>query len=301
MRAIVILNEQSGTAVRAREPVTAARLQTAFAGAHIDAAVQLIAPDQLATAVTRAIAERPDAIFVGGGDGSISTSAGLLAGTDIPFGVLPLGTLNHFAKDLGLPMDYAETITALAPGISRQVDVAEVNGRVFINNCSIGAYADAVHRREALRRLHGHGKWPAMFRASLAVFRRLRSLRATLETDQASRVIRSPFIFIANNRYSGSLLQKNLRERLDEGQLWIYTTRAHRHLTILRLAWQTIRRSLDTADAMDAVPTTRATLQFPAPSIALAVDGELLHLDTPLNISIRPRALRLLVPASTSS
>ena len=301
MRAIVILNEEAGTAVRARESVTAERLQTAFAAAHIDAVVQLIRPDRLASAVTRAIAERPDAIFVGGGDGSISTSAGLLADTDIPFGVLPLGTLNHFAKDLGLPMDYAETIAALAPGVSRLVDVAEVNGRVFINNCSVGAYADAVRQREALQRLHGHGKWAAMLRASLAVFRRLRRLRATLETDESSRTIRSPFIFIANNRYSGSLLQKSLRERLDEGQLWIYTTRAHRHLTILRMAWQTVRRSLDAADAMDAVPTTRATLQFAAPSIALAVDGELVQLDTPLNVRIRPRALTVLVPAPASS
>src|SRR5690606_10208238 len=148
------------------------------------------------------VAERPQALIVGGGDGSVSTAAQCLAGTGIALGVLPLGTLNHFARDLGLPLDWREAVEALAQAECRAIDVAEVNGRVFVNNCSIGAYAEAVRKRDALRSMHGTGKWWAMALATLAVFRRLRRIRIRVTAGGVARPLRTPFVVVSNNQYT---------------------------------------------------------------------------------------------------
>src|SRR5690606_38017273 len=114
---------------------------------------------------------------------------------------------------------------------------------VFINNCSIGAYAEAVRRRDALRERRSLGKWRAMALACWQTFRRLHRIRFILTTDGARPgTVRSPLLVVANNRYSGHALDRSLRERLDEGRLWLYTAHVHRHLAALRLLWQSIVR-----------------------------------------------------------
>lgn len=105
-------------------------------------------------------------VVAGGGDGTISTVASVLAGTDAVLGVLPLGTLNHFAKDLGLPLDLNEAVATIIEGHVAQVDIGELNGRTFINNSSLGLYPKLVSHRDAHQRL-GRSKWWAFFRAML--------------------------------------------------------------------------------------------------------------------------------------
>ncbi|WP_175414693.1 diacylglycerol/lipid kinase family protein [Nibricoccus aquaticus] len=295
MHVIAILNEKAGTAAN-DDAVTDQSLREAFASSGFQAEIHLLPPAQIEKALQQAIERRPQAIFVGGGDGTVSATAGQLADTEIPLGVLPLGTLNHFAKDLGLPPDWREAIAALAGGNTRSVDVAEVNGHLFVNNCSIGAYADAVRHREELRERHQHGKWFAMLIASFRVFRRFRRIRFRLQSDDGEFALRSPFLLVANNCYEGNILSQSLRERIDGGQLWIYSTRARRHFTFLRMVWQALRRELAAADALDTHSTTEATVHLDAPTVAAAADGEILELKTPLRFRIRPGALRVLAP-----
>jgi diacylglycerol kinase family enzyme len=301
MNVSVILNQQAGTAARNEENVTAEALHEVFSAAGFTAEIALVPPEQIEARITLALRARPEAIFVGGGDGTVSATARELAGTGIALGILPLGTLNHFAKDLGLPLDWRETVAALARGEVREVDLAEVNGHLFINNCSVGAYADAVRQRDALRRASGHGKWFAMTIATLRVFRRLRRTRLRLQTDTADLALRSPFLVVANNRYCGNILARSLRERLDAGELWIYTTRAHRHFTLLRMLWQALTRDLGAAEQLETHATAEATVYLPGPAAAVAVDGEILKLETPLRFRIRPRALKVLVPAPANT
>ena len=121
-----------------------------------------------------------DAVVVGGGDGSIRTVAGVLAGSEVPLGILPLGTLNHFAKDLGIPLHLGEAAEVIAKGAQRDVDLAEVNGETFINNSWIGIYPYMVLDRERRRAHHKVAKWmamvPALFRARRGTFRAAGSL-----------------------------------------------------------------------------------------------------------------------------
>ncbi len=298
MHAVLILNQGAGAVTGERADVTPETLRAAFAAGGADVAVQLTSPAQLEAAVRAAAARRPEAIIVGGGDGTISTTAACLAGTPIALGVLPLGTLNHFARDLGLPAAWREAATALATGTMRQVDVGEVNGTVFINNCSIGSYPEAVRRREILRREHGRGKWVAMAMASATVFRRLRRVRVRIELPDTVLTLRTPFVFIGNNRYSGHLLSYSLRPRLDEAQLSIYTTRARRHLTLLRLTWQSLVHSIDLADALEVHTAREAVItSLTGQPLPVAVDGELVNLTPPLRFRIRPGALRVIAPS----
>jgi diacylglycerol kinase family enzyme len=238
----------------------------------------------------------PDAIVVGGGDGTVSCAAGLLAGSEVALGVLPLGTLNHFAKDLGLPLDPADCARALARGRVRRVDVADVNGRVFVNNCSLGAYPAAVRRRERLRTMHGHGKWWAMLRASIAVWCDLRRLHVELGIDGHHRAARSPFVLVSNNRYSSVLFSRALRERLDGGEIVSYSTREHRRFPLLRLILSALFHGLDDVSGLDVRAAKEITVKLRERIVNVGIDGEVVTLASPFHFRSRPGALPVLVP-----
>lgn len=297
MNALLILNPRAGSLLNdAPDPPNAIRLHDAFAAGGIDVSLHSLAGDELDAVVDKALTRRVDAVFVGGGDGTISAAAARLVGSGTPLGVLPLGTLNHFARDLGIPAAWREAVAALTRARVQTVDVGEVNGRVFINNCSIGSYAEAVRRRDALRRQHGHGKWRAMALAALGVFRDLKRLRLEVEFDGTRFNTRTPFLLVANNRYAGHVLDASLRPQLDEGRLWLYSTRAKGRADLLRLIWQTLVRNLDEADALDFHPATHARITSPLPRLPIAADGEVLNLEPPFRFRIRARALHVLVP-----
>jgi diacylglycerol kinase family enzyme len=294
----VILNARSGTA-KGGEPTA---VHAAFARAGVMAEVFVVEPPAIDAALRAATAARPDAVIVGGGDGTVRSAAAVLAGSGVPLGVLPLGTLNHFAKDLGVPVALDDAIAALATAVVGEVDVGEVNGEVFVNNCSLGSYPEAVRHREALRREKGQRKWWAMCRAVWRTFVRLHRLRLRIAVDgQPARAVRVPFVFVANNRYSGHLLSPNLRPVLDGGQLWVYTAHAHRHLTIVRMFFQSLLRRIDAADALEAQPGSAVVIESPGESVAATIDGELIRLRGPLRFRIRPRALRVLVPRAAEA
>jgi diacylglycerol kinase family enzyme len=271
-------------------------------------------PIDVEEGIRSGLAGHPDAVIVGGGDGTVRTAAGALAGSDTPLGVLPMGTWNHFAKDLQIPVDGAKAVAALAGGVARDVDLGEVNGHVFINNCSIGAYAAAVRRRDALRG-RGLGKWGAMARASLDELRQLRRLRLKIATRAArvvpgeadwsqgktalvpSRLVRTPMVVVGNNRYSGHLLNQHLRPRLDAGELWLYTVRAHRQFAVLRMMLQSCLRRLDDVAALEAEPAREIVIESDSGRLPVAADGEIIEVSPPLHFRIWPAALRVLVPA----
>ncbi len=136
-------------------------------------------------------------IMAGGGDGTINTVASYLIGTDKILGVLPLGTLNHFAKDLRIPLDLEGAARTAISGRAAAVDVAEVNGRIFLNNSSLGLYPTIVREREKQQRL-GSGKWPAFVWAALAVFRQYPFLHVGLVAGGEKMRLKTPFVFIGN-------------------------------------------------------------------------------------------------------
>jgi diacylglycerol kinase family enzyme len=296
MHVIVILNEEAGSLQGENPTLAPDEVRAAFAGEGVGADVRVVAAGHLVATLTTILDQTPDAIFVGGGDGTISTAASVLAGGDVPLGVLPLGTYNHFARDLGVPSAWRAAVSALVHGERRRVDLGQVNDRTFINNCSIGWYAEAVRKREALRRKHGVRKWWAMLRATTAVFLRLRRMRVQLGLGERALPLRTPFIVVANNRYSGRVLDSSLRPQLNEGRLWIYTTRVRGRLAILRMMLQSLLHELDAPDDLDIHAVTAAELTAELIRPAIALDGEVVDLPWPLRFRSLPGALPVLIP-----
>jgi diacylglycerol kinase family enzyme len=234
-----------------------------------------------------------DAIVVGGGDGSIRTVAAVLAGTGVPLGILPLGTLNHFARDLGTPASIDEAVAAIATGEVRSVDVGEVNGEVFINNSSIGIYPALVVDRERRRSLHGLGKWTAMALAALRTLRRFPLRRLSICAEDCVEPYRSPCVFVGNNEYglSGPTLGK--REKLDSGELCLYIAKRQSRLALFWLACRSVAGWLDESRDLRILKISRAMITSRTSRLLVALDGEVMMIRPPLHYRTRARSLRV--------
>jgi diacylglycerol kinase family enzyme len=296
----VIINAAAGGGSEDDERSRA--VEAAFDACGVSARVSVArGGEEMTELARRALSNGARAVVAGGGDGTVGSVAGALVGTDRPFGVLPLGTLNHFAKDLGIPLTLEEAARNVCEGRVVPVDVGEVNGQVFVNNSSLGLYPRIVRRREKLQEREGSGKWSAFLRASLAVLRRYPFMNVRLDADGHEIARRTPFIFVGNNEYQVENLQMGARECLDAGHLSLYVAHRTGRLGLLRLALSALFGRLREAHDFDALCAHEIWVETRRPKrIPVATDGEVLVLSTPLHYRIRPGALKVIVPKEAS-
>lgn len=220
----MIANPGSGAFIR--DGKLAERLDAALKAAGIEADVRLADGAKIAGAFAEAAtAKGLDAVVAAGGDGTVSSAAAQLAGTGRPLGLLPLGTLNHLARDAGIPADLDAAAAVIAAGFSRPIDVADVNGRVFVNNSGVGLYPDMVRFREAEQE-RGRPKRVAMLSASLRALRSFKQRRLWISAPGVETPIRTPLLFVGNNRYRASQFALGRRETLDGGELSLHAVKA---------------------------------------------------------------------------
>ena len=214
-----------------------------------------------------------DVLAMAGGDGSLGVVAQVAIERDVPFLCIPWGTRNHFATDAGFDGgDPLGALEALNEGVERRVDVGRVGERVFLNNVSFGVYARLVHRRERRRRRD------EAFARLRALVRSLAEHRYTEEFVVDGQPVRASVLLVSNNEYQLDLLSLGERARLDEGKLAIYAARGLRRLEWTeRLAEQVV-------------------VDGPRSRVRAAVDGEPAFFELPVELSIEPRALRVLLP-----
>ena len=295
MKASVILNAAAGLRP-GQVQGEAARVRELFASVGVDAEVrERSGPDLLAAARDAATSD-VDVVVMGGGDGTISAGAGGLAGTGKPMGVLPLGTLNHFARDLGIPSELEDAVRNVAEGVVREVDLGEANERVFVNNSSIGLYPAAVSLRDAWMERQSAHKWVAMGRAALATLREFPVVRLTLRIEEGGLNVTTPMVFIGNNRYETKLFSLGKRPALDEGELWVYLARDAGRFRFIRLALRALIGRLDDSRDFQGMALKEMRVDDRRRSMRVAFDGEVCYLAPPLRYRIRPRALRVIVP-----
>lgn len=294
MKVRVVINRGGGSFGEDK----AEKLRPLFEKAGIEAKIVAVDPGELDRHCTEAAkAAGVDALVAAGGDGTISTAAAAVAGTEMKLGVLPLGTLNHFAKDAGIPLDLEEAVAAIAGGGTRQVDVAEVNGRVFINNSAVGLYPELVKSREAQQRRLGRSKKAAMLIASLRAFWRFPRRRLTIRVAGHEGSIVTPLLFVGNNRYKMSLMELGQRDAIDQGELCLYAPLAGGPLHFLSVSLRAVIGREDRQKDFLALGDVREVeIGSPRPSLMVATDGEAQTLETPLRYRIRPGALKLIVP-----
>ncbi len=235
-------------------------------------------------------------VVAGGGDGTLNAVASALIDTDKIFGVLPLGTLNHFAKDLQIPLELADAVHTICAGHIRRVDIGEVNGRIFLNNSSLGLYPSIVHEREAMQQ-QGHSKWPAFCRALLAVLRRYPFMDVRLSAAGKAVASRTPFVLLGNNKYELDGFRLGGRTCLDAGELSLYITGRVGRLGLLRLALRALFGRLRGDKDFLALCAKEVWIATRLRRVRVSTDGEISLLQTPLHYRIRPGALRVLVPA----
>lgn len=291
---IVIINASAGSD---DDNKVAAKLTEMFRSSGVEARITLAASgEELIATARRAVEERPRAIVAGGGDGTISAVASTLVGTEIALGVLPLGTLNHFAKDLHIPLELEQATRNIIAGHVIEIDVGEVNERIFINNSSLGLYPRLVHRRERQQEELGRGKWPAFVWAALTVLRRYPFLSVRLSADGKDIVRRTPLIFIGNNQYEMEGLNIGKRARLNAGQLSLFMPHHTGRLGLLRLGLQALFGKLREARDFDALCASEIQIETRHQRLRVATDGEVSWMDAPLRYRILPGALHVIVP-----
>jgi YegS/Rv2252/BmrU family lipid kinase len=293
LRTVLILNPKAGQGRHLAESRGVLKLLRSH---RWDATlVEASTGHELAQAVRNAVMAGVELVVAAGGDGTISTVASMLAGGTAALGVIPSGTLNHFARDLGIPLSIPRAAEVLLQANIRRIDIGEVNGMRFINNSSLGLYPGIVRYREARRRT-GWSRLMAFSAACLLAFRRYRFLNLDLEVDGTILRRRSPFLLVANNQYEVQGLRLGRREHLDTGKLAIYLTERVGRLGLLRVALAALFRRLRNGEDFAVQAAQRVTVKAHRKHIQVALDGEVARLRPPLRYVIRPGLLKVIAP-----
>ena len=265
-----------------------------------DAQAMVLQPhDHPSTGCRQFLSSGATCIVAVGGDGTVGSVAASLVDTGVPLGVIPGGTLNHFARDVGVGRDVPQAVRTLAERHAVPVDVATVNDRIFLNNSSIGLYPEMVHLREAEEQQLG--KLRAMIRAVLLALRRTKWTTVHVSSGRGTGTARTRLLFVGNNQYELRLLNLGRRVSLQEGVLSCFVLDAPTRLQLVHTVLRSLRskqaehvffRSLR-ATEMTVVPNQRL-------EVDVSADGEIFAMRTPLVYRIRPGALRVVVPRSSS-
>ncbi len=301
MKAIVLLNAAAGTLRAAGGQNVEGKIAKALGAAGVCAEVRPTGCHFLRLAAAQIAQERSVDLVIGaGGDGTLSAIASGLAGTNMPLGVLPLGTLNHFAKDLRIPLDLAEASSIIAAHHVTSVDVGQVNDRYFINNSSLGMYPRAVLEREGQPRRRGCRKWVAMTRAMVKVLRRFPMVQVRLTSENQTAVRKTPMVFVGNNRYELDRLRVGTRDRVDRGELCLYIADTQTRWGMLKLTFRALLGRLDQARDFEADYISECWIEARRHRLHVALDGEVVKLSPPLHYRIWAKALRVCTPEQRS-
>ncbi|WP_051960961.1 diacylglycerol/lipid kinase family protein [Devosia riboflavina] len=294
----IILNANSGTVLATGISVEA--LEALCAETGLDAEVDGDVETPLMQRVERAVEAGAEVIVAAGGDGTITALAGALAGTDRVLGILPLGTVNALAKDLGIPLEVKAAIAALATGVTRQIDVGEVNERVFLHKVVIGVIPSLAAAREHIR---GQGTWSSKFAFMRFLLHRLSRARrmavAINPEDGPEHIVRAKAVAVACNEYEEGLGKVFSRSELDGGRLTIYTLSSLTVGDFVRLASGMVLGTWRDAPALSIESSRAVIIRSRKKLLKVMFDGEVETLHSPLRFKIRPQALTVLVPAGT--
>lgn len=300
-RVAVVINARSGGLLgreRAAEEVA-----EHLAAAGLDAVIIHEAEEpELCARLDRAVATGADAVIVGGGDGTIAAAAQRLAGTGIALGILPLGTMNMLAKDLGLPLGLEAAAEALAHGTVRAIDVAEVNGHAFLCMSVLGLPTALGRHRERHRGSGGIGARLRLAAGALRTFWRYRPIGLGIALDGGPpRKLRARAIAIANNAYAEGFGEFFTRARLDRGELVLYRARRFGAWWVVKMLLAMALGSWRRRPELEERPARSVTIASRSRALRVMNDGEALLLEPPLRYAIRPGALNVIVPAAAAA
>ena len=230
-----------------------------------------------------------------GGDGTITNIVQPLVNVDATLGVIPVGTYNHFAKDLELPLDWRKALDVIVNGETRQVDTARINDRFFVNNISLGLYPDLVSQREAKGR--DYPRWKARLYAAYRTLRKYPSVTLNIETEHHQEVFRTHVFMVSNNSYVLSRIGIEApRNTLEEGRISVYWLPHISRLKMMKFVGNYLAGRVRKTPGFRSFRTAAMKMQSPRKTLRVGVDGEVFTLETPLVVTSVPKSLRVRVP-----
>jgi YegS/Rv2252/BmrU family lipid kinase len=298
MKASVILNKNSGTINGNKEKYSPEVIVDLFNKLNAECKIYLLDDTDITQIINECFREKTDTVVAGGGDGTVNLVASSLLGSDTPLGILPLGTLNHFAKDNKIPLDIKEAVSVIVKKNIKKIDVGSVNGKIFINNSSIGIYPKVVEHRDSQIKRFGGNKWTSMVMAYVNVVKRFSFFKVDINSNGQTIKVKTPFIFIGNNEYQMDLLKLGTREKLDEGLLDLYFPNTTTWFSMIRFGAATLFKKLKQVRDFNIIKAKEVTISVRKKRklIEVALDGEVFHLKSPLFYKIHPKALKIIVP-----
>jgi diacylglycerol kinase family enzyme len=292
-RATIFVNASSGWDLKEEAPQL---LESLFEKEGIPTDIKYVqAGTNLAELSRKAVADGSSIVVAAGGDGTLSAVASGLVGTDIAFGVLPVGTLNHFARDLKIPLDLQGAARVVLGGQTTEVDVGEVNGKTFLNNSILGLYPIYRFLREGKEK-KGWGRRMSLLLGLASIFRKFPALKVRLLVKGHEIERKTPYILIGNNEHAMEGYHLGLRNSLCDGKLWIYVMKPRGRLGLLRILLSLIFGRFEGRKNFEIFSTEELWVETKGKRIGVALDGEVTVMDAPLRYRILPRSLKVLVP-----
>ena len=298
MKAIAILNRDAGTLRTMDLEAYAELLRLAFEAHGHDVDCRIVPGKHVVEALKKASRDPScEALIVAGGDGTVSAAAGIAWKSGCPLGVIPAGTMNLFARAIGLPLDVSAVPDVLAQWNVRAVDICDAEGHPFVHQFSAGMHARMIRLREKLPYRSRLGKINANVRASFAAALNPPAFDVAYAVGGQREKLRVSAISVSNNPFGPSPFL--VSERLDGGRLGLYFAKTLNWRGALRLAFDILRGKLKENIAVRAETAGEVELQFPRRkrSAHCVIDGELMPLPRSITIRTHPGELKILGPA----
>ncbi len=289
-RGTIFLNEKSG-------PKSGGGDDLAVAAEKAGLEVIRLTPGFDVGGAVRDRLNRGKTLFVAaGGDGTVNAVLQpLVQHAEAALAVIPEGTYNHFARDLGIPLDWREALDVALNGTRRNVDTGRANDRFFVNNLSIGLYPDLVRRREEKGR--DYPRWKARLYALYSTLRKFRHVTLAIESEHHHELVKTHVFMISNNSYDLSRLGIEApRSTLEEGRLAVYWLPHISRLKLMRFVARYLAGRVRETPGFRSFRTARLKVQSSKPIIRVGIDGEVFTLATPLIITTVPKSLSVMVP-----
>lgn len=242
-------------------------------------------------------AENVGVVVAAGGDGTLNAVASKLMGTDIPMGILPLGTFNYVARVLNIPLDLLDAAKAISEGQRRSVHVAQLNQHIYLNNASLGLYPLFIQKREQFNKHFGRFPLHAYTSALDVLIRDRKELKLEVEVDGQRYPVKTPLIFFGNNQLQLAEMKLRIAEAAEAGKVAGVVVAKSDKRTLFKTLWQLIKGNLDQASDVYSFAADEVIVHSKRNKLTVAVDGEIVTMTPPLKITVRKHALNIMVPA----
>jgi len=291
-RTLVVLNAQAGTVLDTGAETIRTQVEAALRTPGREVEVSVLEGEAMVRAIRTAGKRGYDTVVVGAGDGTVSYASSVLCGTDITLGILPLGTMNLLAYDIGIPRDLPGALEALQAAEPMAIDLATLNGRAFHGVSGLGFFTQMALAREAVRTSRGRitGWFLALGKAVMRSGRH--SLEIEIDGERAP--IDAYAALITNNAFDSPGWH---RSRLDTGELEILIAEERGALAKMKAGADVLIESWRDNPGIHAFKAKAVTIHAPYRRRSwVATDGEITRETLPLHYRIAPRALKLLMP-----